>query len=393
MDLSTEQEIDVIANSSSPVILPGSTIGMVGGGQLGRMFAIAASTMGYRVVVFCGSDNDPAAQVSSHAVVGPLDDPEKVKAFARLCDVITLEFENIPAETIAKCSEFAPTYPASSVLAIAQDRLLEKTTLQNAGLPVTAFMAVDDGPALTKAAEQLGWPLIVKSARSGYDGKGQHRVECEEEANSVAWETADAWIAEQFVDFDREISVIVARCADGRCSCYPPFENQHRNHILDLTLSPAAINDDLAGQAEEIAVSAAKTLDVVGLLCVEMFVCGDRVMINEVAPRPHNSGHLTIEAFQTSQFQQHVRAVCGLPLGSPRLVCGGAAMLNLLGELWSGDTAPRWDQSLAVAGVNLHLYGKKLAKPGRKMGHLTATASNAEQARSLVVQARDRLSH
>ncbi len=269
----------------------------------------------------------------------------------------------------------------------------KRPRLRDAGLPVTPFMEVDGAPSLVETASQLGWPLIVKSARSGYDGKGQYRVESEAAATAVPWNSAESWIAEQLVEFDREISVIVARTADGRSVCYPPFENQHRNHILDVTLSPANISQELAQRAREIALAAAKTIDLVGLLCVEMFVSGggDDVMINEIAPRPHNSGHLTIEAFQTSQFQQHVRAVCGLPLGSTLLACGGAAMVNLLGDLWSSDAAPDWSQALSVPGVNLHLYGKHAAKPGRKMGHLTATAATVDEARALVLDARDRL--
>ncbi len=388
------QRPGVAAKANSKLVLPGSTIGMVGGGQLGRMFAIAAATMGYRVMIFCGSDDDPAAQVAAGAIVGPLDDRETIRRFASACDVITLEFENIPAATIARCGEFAPTYPASSVLAIAQDRLLEKTTLQQAGLPVTPFREVGDEASLIQAGEQLGWPLIVKSARSGYDGKGQYRVESVGEVNSVLWETADSWIAEQFVDFEREVSVIVARAADGRIVHYPPFENRHRHHILDVTLSPACISNALAEQAREIAVVAATAVDVVGLLCVEMFVSsgGEAVMINEIAPRPHNSGHLTIEAFATSQFQQHVRAVCGLPFGKTELVCGGAAMANLLGESWPSSGQPAWEEVLSVPGVNLHLYGKHAAKPGRKMGHLTATAASPAEALGLVLEARGRLS-
>ncbi len=394
MSLQTEHSKDTAANRASGVILPGATIGMVGGGQLGRMFAMAAATMGYRVVVFCGDANDPAAQVACGSIIGPLDDPGTVKQFASLCDVITLEFENIPAETIARCSEFAPTYPSSRVLAIAQDRLLEKTTLAEAGLPVTPFLEVKDAESLAKAGDQLGWPLIVKSARSGYDGKGQYRVAAVTDVHEVPWDTAQAWVAEQLVEFDREISVIVSRAADGRSACYPPFENQHRNHILDVTLSPPVTSAELSQRARQIALSAANSLDVVGILCVEMFVTGggESVLVNEIAPRPHNSGHLTIEAFQTSQFQQHVRAVCGLPLGSTELTCGGAAMANLLGDLWSGSgAAPDWDKALVVPGVNLHLYGKTVAKPGRKMGHLTATADSAQRARELVISARRRL--
>ncbi|NNE00696.1 MAG: 5-(carboxyamino)imidazole ribonucleotide synthase [Pirellulaceae bacterium] len=385
------QDTDV---NQAHLILPPATIGMVGGGQLGRMFAMAAATMGYDVVVFCEDSDSPAAQVATRAVIGSLTDADAVHEFAQQCDVITLEFENISAETIARCSEFAPTYPSASVLATAQDRLVEKTTLRDAGLPVTPFQSVSDAQSLCHAAETLGWPLIVKTTRSGYDGKGQHRVESEVQAAAVPWATADSWTAEKCIAFDREVSVVVARTADGRCECFPVFENEHANHILDITTVPASISSTLENRACEIARSAAETLDVVGLLCVEMFVLDDDavLMINEVAPRPHNSGHLSIEAMETSQFQQHVRAVCGLPLGSTQLIGGGAAMANLLGDLWNVDgSPPAWDRVLSVAGVHLHLYGKGMAKIGRKMGHLTATGSNVKQARQRVVQARKEL--
>ncbi len=237
-----------------------------------------------------------------------------------------------------------------------------------------------------------GGPLIVKTARSGYDGKGQHRVESLAAAQDVPWDACDQWIAEQCIHFQCEVSVIVARSVDGRCECFPVFENSHRNHILDVTVAPASIEGKLADQACRIAVDAAETLGVVGLLCVEFFVCDNQVMINEVAPRPHNSGHLTIEACETSQFQQHVRAVCNLPLGSTAMRCPAAAMVNLLGDLWDADgSAPNWNLALQDAGVCLHLYGKKVAKPGRKMGHMTVTGDDRDEVARRVVEARERV--
>ncbi len=362
------------------MILPGATIGMVGGGQLGRMFASAATSMGYDVVVLCQSGDSPAAQVTNRVVVGPLDDPQVVAKFASQCDVITLEFENIPAETIAWCSSHAATYPDAAVLATAQDRIREKSTLRDAGLPVTPFVPVDDARSIIGASESLGWPMIVKTARSGYDGKGQHRIESPSEANAGSWGSGEPWIAEKCIDFDREVSVIVARNSGGDTKCFPIFENNHVDHILDLTVAPAAISSTLAAQACRVATGAADALAVVGLLCVELFVQGDRVLINEVAPRPHNSGHLTIEACRTSQFEQHVRAVCNLPLGETDLRCPAAAMVNLLGDLWGDDgMAPPWNEALAVDGVRLHLYGKRTPKPGRKMGHLTATGDDRDE--------------
>ncbi|QDV43648.1 N5-carboxyaminoimidazole ribonucleotide synthase [Stieleria neptunia] len=379
--------------SNESMVMPGATIGMVGGGQLGRMFAIAAMQMGYDVVVFCGSPDEPAGQVATRTVVGDLLDHAVVSQFAQQCQVITLEFENIPAETIRWCSEFAPTYPSHHVLATAQDRLVEKTTFRDAGLAVTPYAAVDSAAGVGEFAEQHGWPVIVKTARSGYDGKGQYRLDGQADAAAVPWESADAWIAEKWISFDREASVVVARSAAGEVRCFPPFENDHRNHILDVSFCPSTLSPAQQQLANSIATRAADVLQLVGVLCVEFFVVdAETILINEVAPRPHNSGHLTIEACHTSQFEQHVRAVCGLPLGSTELRVGGAAMANLLGDLWSVDGQhPSWDQALAVPSVSLHLYGKTDAKVGRKMGHLTATAGSASEAVQAVNQARESL--
>lgn len=354
---------------------------MVGGGQLGRMFAMAAASMGYRVFVLCDTADDPAAQVATRAVVGDLNDVAAIDTFAKDCDVITLEFENIPAATIQRCSSFAPTYPAAELLATVQDRLLEKRALQAAGLPVTPFREVASADDLIATGSDFGWPIIVKTVRSGYDGKGQHRIESANQANRVPWASVDGWIAEKCIPFDREISVIVARSARGECATFPLFENDHTNHILDVTIVPAEASEQLSDAARKIATTAAEALGLVGILCVEMFVSGDDVMVNEVAPRPHNSGHITIEACHTSQYQQHVRAVCNLPLGETGLKVGGGAMINLLGDEW-GDAgqAPGWAAALQTPGVNLHLYGKTEAKRARKMGHLSATADTPAEA-------------
>ncbi|TWU03990.1 N5-carboxyaminoimidazole ribonucleotide synthase [Neorhodopirellula pilleata] len=365
---------------------------MVGGGQLGRMFAVAAAKLGYRVGVFCGSSDEPAAAVASFTVCGPLEDHSAIEDFARRCDVITLEFENIPAETIAVCSRYAPTYPDASVLATAQDRLIEKTTLRDAGLPVTPFAAVRDAVEAIATAATLGWPMIVKTQRSGYDGKGQHRLNTADDAAEVDWQAGGEWVAEAMITFDREVSVIVARTADGRSSTFPVFENEHRNHVLDLTTLPASIPASVETEARRIAIAATECLDVVGLLCVEMFVRGDEVMINEVAPRPHNSGHITMEACATSQFEQHVRAICGLPLGDTSMIVPTAAMMNLLGDLWVEDSPPNWPALLSIDGVSLHLYGKHAARPGRKMGHITGVGNQKEAIAERLKKARAQLS-
>ncbi|MEL6109572.1 MAG: 5-(carboxyamino)imidazole ribonucleotide synthase [Planctomycetota bacterium] len=374
----------------SKTLRPGATIGMVGSGQLGRMFAIAAATMGYRVVVLAGDKNDPASQVATEVIEGQLTDRNAVRRFAEQCDVITLEFENIPSETIQWCAESAPTYPSSLVLETAQDRLIEKSTLRDAGLPLAPFAEVDSAESVAHFASEHGWPVIVKTARSGYDGKGQHRLKNVDEASHVDWAAAGRWVAEKFIEFEREASVIVARSSRGEVRCFETIENRHRNHILDVSIVPADLTPAQRQRAEGIALATAEHLSLVGLICVELFVLGDSLLVNEIAPRPHNSGHLTIEACHTSQFEQHVRAVCGLPLGNPSRQVPAAAMANLLGDAWS-DGTPRWEHCLSEPGLELHLYGKANAKPGRKMGHLTTTGSDVREVVARVERGRDRL--
>ena len=389
--MQAERQTQTIGVPSSK-ILPGSTIGMVGSGQLGKMFAHAATAMGYRVAVFASEANEPAAQVASDVVVGDLHRLEDVAEFAKGCDVITLEFENIPSRSIECCSEFAPTHPSSALLAVAQDRLIEKRVLsEQAGLPVAPFATVTNTAEVVSFADQHGWPVIVKTTRSGYDGKGQHRLEHPGDADRVAWDSSE-WVAEKFIPFDREASVIVARSSTGEIRCFDPIENRHENHILDVSRLPSTLSNDQCASAIKIATRAAEFLELVGVLCVELFVESDGgLLVNEIAPRPHNSGHLTIEACHTSQFEQQVRAICGLPLGDPSLRVGGASMANLLGDLWSDSNAPNWPLVLENPGLSLHLYGKAVAKRGRKMGHLTATAADSETAVQRVCQARSEL--
>lgn len=384
--------------TDSRIVQPGSRIGMVGGGQLGRMFAIAAANMGYIVRVFSASPIDPAAQVAAEHVAGPLDDPACVEKFADGCDVITLEFENIPADTIAACGRHAPTYPSADVLRTAQDRLIEKSTFRDAGLSVTPFAPVTSVADVQAFADEHGFPVIVKTSRDGYDGKGQFRVDQIEDCASIDWDAPDqtngpAWIAEKCVAFDREVSVIVARTPNGKTTAFPAFENEHANHILDFSVCPASLSETMAARVSELGINAAETINLVGLVCVELFVCGDELMINEIAPRPHNSGHLTIEACATSQFEQHVRAICNLPLGETSMICGGAAMANLLGNVWKDQSPPMWSDALATPGVRLHLYGKTVAKPARKMGHLTCVSDQPSDAKRRVRSARDSLLH
>ena len=372
-------------------LLPGATIGVMGGGQLGRMFAIAARRMGYRVHTFSPEKNGPAAQLSDWATTASYDDEAAVTGFAREIDVLTFEFENIPATTIEWVTLGHLVRPRGEVLLIAQDRLREKEFLAGAGFPVAPFRRVKSAADLRSALETVGRPSILKGAAFGYDGKGQQRIDPETDLNTIWSAREDAeCVLERVIDFDKEISVIVARGSDGTTALFPVCENIHRHHILDLTLAPARISDRVAGVACELACKVATSLDLVGLLAVEMFLQSDgELIINELAPRPHNSGHWTIEGSVTSQFEQQMRAVCGLPLGGTDSL-RPAAMVNLLGDIWSRGE-PDWAAALAEPNVHLHLYGKHEPRPGRKMGHLTALAETIEAAAAHAQRARERL--
>jgi len=372
-------------------LLPGATIGVMGGGQLGRMTAIAARRMGYRVHTFSPETNGPAAQVADYAAVASYDDEAAVTGFARAIDVLTFEFENIPAHTIEWATREQLVRPAGEVLLIAQNRLKEKQFLAGAGFPIAPFCHIKSVADLRSALERIGRPAILKSAAFGYDGKGQQRILPETDLATIwsARENAEC-VLERVIDFEKEISLIVARGPDGMTAVFPVCENIHRHHILDLTLAPARVSDRVAVAARELACNVAKSLDLVGLLAVEMFLQSDgELIINELAPRPHNSGHWTIEGCATNQFEQHVRAICGLPLGETD-VLRPSAMVNLLGDIWS-RSEPDWAAALAEPSVHLHLYGKHEPRPGRKMGHLTALAESVEAAAASAQRARDRL--
>ncbi|MDX1983736.1 MAG: 5-(carboxyamino)imidazole ribonucleotide synthase [Bryobacteraceae bacterium] len=372
-------------------ILPGSVVGVLGSGQLGRMFAIAARRMGYRVHTLSPDSDTPTGQVADLEVQAPYDDLDAVRKFARGVSAVTFEFENVPAGTAAAAAEYAPVRPAGSVLHTTQHRIREKTFLTSAGLPVTPFRVVRSLDDLPGAISQLGLPAILKTAGFGYDGKGQFRIE-------HAWQAAEAWkaigeqeaVLEAFVHFAREVSVVAARGADGAFAHYGVIENEHRRHILDLSIAPARVSQQVEREAPELARVVLEKLDVVGVLCVEFFVTAeDRLLINELAPRPHNSGHLTFDACVTSQFEQQLRAVCGLPLGSTQRLCA-AAMANLLGEVWANGE-PDWCAAAGFDHVKIHLYGKLEARAGRKMGHLTALGTSVDQVIDTVRQARLRL--
>ncbi len=370
---------------------PGATIGVMGGGQLGRMFAIAARRMGYRVVIFTPEENSPAGQLADLTRIADYTNEAAVRRFIADVDLVTFEFENIPVETVQWCADERDVRPAGSILHIAQNRLREKNFLSSAGVPVAPFRAVRSALELESAIEEIGRPAILKTAAFGYDGKGQQTISARDDFNEI-WSasSADELVLEGHIDFEKELSVIVARTADGEMAVFPVCENVHRNHILDVTVVPARVEPRVEQRAAELARSIAARLDLVGLLAVEMFLTGDgNLLVNELAPRPHNSGHWTIEGCATSQFEQHVRAVCGMPLGATEIL-RPAAMANLLGDVWQ-DGEPDWAAAMKPAGVHLHLYGKHEPRPRRKMGHITALAGTAEEAIARVTAARDAL--
>ncbi|HEX3872474.1 MAG TPA: 5-(carboxyamino)imidazole ribonucleotide synthase [Pirellulales bacterium] len=370
-------------------ILPGSTLGVLGSGQLGRMFAIAARRMGYRVHTFSPDEDSPTGQVADVETTAAYDDFDAVRAFARGVDVVTFEFENIPFETAEAVTEFVPVRPSGRVLHTTQNRLREKTFLQSAGFPVTPFAAVRSVTELDSALERIGCPAVLKTAGWGYDGRGQKKITSREEGAAVWQELAtDEAVLEAWVPFEQEASVVAARGIDGRLVDYGVIGNRHRNHILDVSVMPADMPQRVRRQAVEIAHSVLEQLDVVGVLCVEFFLTPDQhLLINELAPRPHNSGHLTVDASVTSQFEQQLRAVCGLPLGATDMLCH-AAMANLLGDGWQKGE-PMWTKALRFPNVKLHMYGKSAPRPGRKMGHLTALGTDAREATRVVLAARD----
>ena len=367
-------------------VLPGSTIGVLGSGQLGRMFAIAARRMGYRVHTYSPDRDSPTGQIADIEIDAPYEDLDRVRAFASAVDVVTFEFENVPAATAEAAAECALVRPAGNVLHVTQHRLREKTFLRDHGFPVTRFVAIREVADLI----DIG-PAILKTAGFGYDGKGQYRVKSVTDAEG-AWNVMGRTeaVLEAMVDFDAELSVIGVRGVDGECVFYAPSWNQHTDGILDVSSAPAPLGEKLQNEAIEITRALLEQLDVTGVLCVEFFLTRDgQLLINELAPRPHNSGHLTIDACITSQFEQQLRSVCGLPLGSTQML-RPAAMANLLGDVWAAGE-PNWAAACAIPEIKLHLYGKLAPRPGRKMGHLTATADSPHQAEQLVRTARARL--
>ena len=349
-----------------PELQPGAVIGMIGGGQLGRMSAMAAARLGYAVHVFAPEAGGPAAQVSAYSTVAEYDDLDALRRFAEAVDVVTFEFENLPAESLELLESLRPVRPGAKILRISQDRLLEKQFLNDAGIATAPWVAVHDGAELAAAVARLGLPAVLKTTRLGYDGKGQAMLRAPGDSDpAFARLEPKPLVLEGFVDFAAEISVMVARGVDGAVVAYDAVENRHKNHILDMTLAPAPLPVSVLEQAQAIARTVAKRLELVGLLGVEMFVTADGgVVVNEIAPRPHNSGHWTMDACGCSQFEMHIRAVAGLPL-PPATRHSDAVMKNLVGP----EDMALWRQILATPGLIPHHYGKTEARPGRKMGH------------------------
>lgn len=375
------------------MILPGSTIGVFGSGQLGRMFAIEARKMGYRVHTFSPESDTPTGQVADIETCAEYDNLFEVRTFAQSVDVVTFEFENVPAATVDAAAAFVEVFPKGEILHTTQNRLREKTFLSSNSFPVTPFRHIKTIDELRTAVSELGLPCVLKTAGFGYDGKGQAKIKAESDIETAfaGLNEADA-VLEAFVDFEKEVSVVCARDRAGNFAHYGVIENEHANHILDVSFAPAVVSEQVFADAVEIARSVADSLDYVGTLCVEFFLTRDeKLLVNEIAPRPHNSGHLTFDACVTSQFEQQLRAVCGLPLGSTEFY-RPAAMANLLGDVWPNGE-PNWAAALELPDVKLHLYGKVEPRIGRKMGHLTVTADTAQKAVDLVREAKRRLNN
>jgi 5-(carboxyamino)imidazole ribonucleotide synthase len=369
------------------VILPGTTVGMLGGGQLGRMFTLRARDMGYRVVVLDPDPDSPAGHVADRHLCRPYGDERALDELAATCRAVTTEFENVPAESLERLARTGVVRPSREAVATAQDRIAEKSFFQRSGFATAAFRAVHDRDELAAAVTQIRLPALLKTSRLGYDGKGQATI-ADAAAAGAAFERFGrvACILEERLDLETELSVVLARGGDGRVAAFPPGENRHRGGILETTVVPARVSAALAREAHDLAVAVAERMEYVGVLGVELFVAnGGRLYLNEMAPRPHNSGHYTMDACAVDQFEQQLRALCGLPLGEPRLLTP-AAMINILGDVWVRGE-PRWADALSLPGVRLHLYGKADPRPGRKMGHLNCLASDPDQALALAYNA------
>ena len=374
------------------MILPGATLGLVGGGQLGRMFTMAARNLDYRVTVLDPDPLSPAAEFASGHLNTAYTHPVSLEEMAKTCAAVTTEFENAPAEALIELAKRTTVRPSGHAVAIAQDRTAEKAFFTSNGFPVGPFAVVRNHDDINAALGVVKLPAVLKTARFGYDGKGQARIATKDAlvATLTEWKSA-LCVLEEFLPLVKEISVVLARAEDGKTAIFPIAENQHVNGILDITIAPARISQALAREAENIAKDMAAKLEYVGVMAVEFFVLAtDKLLVNEIAPRPHNSGHFTIDACRTSQFEQQVRVLCGLPLGDTSQHTP-AVMLNILGDVWRGanhETPPDWQAVLKHPGAHLHLYGKRQARAGRKMGHVTVCDTDPANALSIAMEIR-----
>ncbi|MDQ1315290.1 MAG: 5-(carboxyamino)imidazole ribonucleotide synthase [Pseudomonadota bacterium] len=371
-------------------ILPGATLGILGGGQLGRMFTIAARTMGYKVMVLDPDAASPAGQMADVHLQADYTDHGALRQLGAACAAVTTEFENVPAASLIELAQHCRVSPGAAAVAIAQDRSHEKSWLREQGFATAPFALVNSEAGLDAALAETGAPALLKVSRFGYDGKGQARVASLAEARAAFKEFGgQPCVLEGFVTLEREVSVVLARNDAGECALFPVAENRHENGILDLSIVPARVSDALAEQARDMARAIADRLGYVGVMAVEFFIADGRLMVNEIAPRPHNSGHYTLDACVTDQFEQQLRALAGLPLGDTRLL-SPAAMVNILGDRWQNG-GPHWDALLAHPNIKLHLYGKEAARPGRKMGHFNVLDADLPAALALAEKMRDAL--
>lgn len=375
---------------SSHIILPPAMLGMLGGGQLGRFFVIAAHEMGYRVTVLDPDKNSPAGKIADVHLCAAYDDTAALKKMAETCQAITTEFENVPASTLETLAQKRTVRPSAQAVSIAQHRVLEKQFIRDAGIPVAPFVVVNAVSDLPVDSEAI-YPGILKVARFGYDGKGQARVANQAQAQAAFEEfKGEQCVLEKMLSLDYEVSVVLARDAQGNVAAYPLAENSHLNGILDVSIVPARAPKAIQDQARQLAIKIAEKLDYIGVLAVEFFVSNGELLANEMAPRPHNSGHYTIDANVTNQFEQQLRALVGLPLGDSRLH-SQAVMVNILGDVWKNGAEPAWDKIFARAELKLHLYGKHEPRPGRKMGHYTVIGADQETVIVNAIKAREEL--
>lgn len=376
-------------------ILPGGTLGMLGGGQLGRMFTIAARTMGYNVIVLDPDPSSPAGELATDHLCADYTDATALEYLAKTCDAISTEFENVPAQTLEWLAGKCIVRPGAHAVSITQDRIHEKSFLRDQGFPTAAFATIKTSQDLSAALQQIGIPAILKVSRFGYDGKGQVTIHNQNDAAN-AWQSLkqEACVLESQLPLQTEVSVVVARSFDGTVAIYPIVENLHRNGILDISIVPARVSAEIQQQARAMASAIADKLDYVGVMAVEFFVlAGNKLVVNEIAPRPHNSGHYTLDACVTDQFEQQVRALCGLPLGDTQLL-SPVVMVNLLGDIWQQDGhPPAWEHLLNHPNIKLHLYGKREARHGRKMGHFSVLGDNLEEIISVAQQVKAALTN